>query len=154
LREEKKQSTCAAVAWCGRWHRHCVAADVAIAIAVLCAFLLSPQRAIAFRVVQRCTSRHCVGGCIARCALAFLCHAKGCRGDALGAAAMCFVPRHCASCHGMVLCAAPLRFTPQHFHATTLCFVPRHFAGVEAFCFVQRHCASHRSILEAALCVE
>ncbi len=141
-----------AVAWCGRWHCHCVAADIAIAIAIFCAFLLLPQRAIAFHVMQHCTSCHCIGGCLARCAMAFLCHAKGCCGDALGTTAMCFVPRHCTSCHSMVLCAAALHFMLQHFCAMVLCFVPRRFAGVEAFCFVQRHCALHCSIGSGIAC--
>ena len=55
-------------------------------------------------------------------------------GIARRATAWFFVLRPCASCRS------------QHFCATALCFVPRRFAGVEAFCFVLRHCASCRSI--------
>jgi len=135
------------VAWCGRWHHHCVAADVAIAIAILCCLpaVATTCNCISHRATLHIAPLHWWLRCV-------LCH-HGIFTPCKGMPWRCswghgdfFVLQHCASCHGMVLCAAALHFMSQHFCATVLCFVPWRFAGVEAFCFVPQHCASCHSI--------
>ena len=122
--KKEKQSTCVAVAWCGR----CIAADIAIAIAILCCLpaVATMCNCISHRAMLHITPLHWWLHCT-------LCHGifmpcKGMpwrcswgRGDVFCSAALHVVPRHGSLCCSLALHAAAFSCHSVMLCATAFC---------------------------------
>ncbi len=125
-----------AVVWCHRWHRHCVAVDVAIATVILpaatvcnciahCATALAAALCIVWWHFFPCKGMmwHCSSSCcIVLCSVALRVMPQPCSsycGIALHPAAFSIMPWHYASCCGIMHHVG--HFAPCHRHCTSCC---------------------------------